>query len=1035
MGNWVTFSTAGSSGYTPPPNAPNITSASCSAYYGMQWNGSAFGLQSVSGINLPTSDPNYSHLKEIDISATMPDGHTETLPTLYAPFIGSTASFKGPCDNWQIGASQSLTLTFVCKNDAGIATGSPTTCTVTVAASVVVAGFSASDSGTRTVDSNRSVSAVINWTPMLGGGIYPQNVTSWLPSAKDITKYTCVGWTVMAGSSQVITTSRLVPAAAATWHVYCAAGAVPYDGSLEYSASDLAALGAVASAGFSMAGIPAPAGGTVTSITAGSITSMVDKTSGWQWAELMSLSWVDPTDPSWLVKFYVRETDSAGNPASDAKGSWREWFESQIASPGGTTRYADTDVYGGVLEIAYRAASDTHHYLQIQCVTVNRLSTNPGDWAGSNTASSTAQGSVIQLNFGTLPAGLIPLNMTDPATLDPSLVLKSGGLGLNTSDLSNMVLNPSFEQGFSAWNSYFGPTPFVGGVGSGVPVFSGLNACVIYPDPTSHTGAIREVIPHIFTPGTGVFARVDVFGNGACVGTFNLVVQFQDASGAFISNSIPAATTATIGSWQRVQVITQAAPAGTSQIQIRLFCSGETGVGAAWIVDNVYMTPIVPGTNVTDIVGPSNSGLTISCPISAGATLASGVPTYCWDGTITPSTDPLCVGYEVTVQYAGSNEGGAFAKLGPAQLTFHNGDWPKPASSIAVTFRCYPMSRDGHRGTAATYSTTIPAASTFSLSGTQVTDIPGPTVPSAFAVTIVNGPTSPTGAETYGWTGTITPPSDPTYSGAALTQQWAGGIEGGAFQTLGPTATTFASDNYYPRGSAAINCTFRAYPLSRDGKRGTPYSVTVSVGAHSTGTLDTSQADPTKTTPAPHSVGILGGGVASLAASGTGYEVRNAGSTVTAMFSKTGLVTIDSVGSSAYGQNIQTPGKCLIYNNVATVGMGVPPIYFTALVYSSAVGVSATAMTLGGSTPPAGLYRVTCICNCTVSGTGNAFVIIRWNDGYYARAAGASITFSFLGNTQTAVVLCRSNGSAITYECSYAGTGSYGFDVVMERIG
>ena len=114
------------------------------------------------------------------------------------------------------------------------------------------------------------------------------------------------------------------------------------------------------------------------------------------------------------------------------------------------------------------------------------------------------------------------------------------------------------------------------------------------------------------------------------------------------------------------------------------------------------------------------------------------------------------------------------------------------------------------------------------LPGTQVTDVPAPPAGAGFALalTIVAGPSMATAQEVYGWTGTVTPPTNrANYYGCVLTQQWQGKNEGGAFCTLpadGANPVSFNSDNYYPRSSTAAYCTFRAYPISRDGVRGTP---------------------------------------------------------------------------------------------------------------------------------------------------------------------------------------------------------------------
>ena len=93
MGNWVTISQAGSSGYTPPPDAPNLTSVTASAYYGLVGNGSAYGLQGT--IDLPTGATNYTHLKEIDVSATFADGS-------HAPIDNTENPPHSPGSAWRV---------------------------------------------------------------------------------------------------------------------------------------------------------------------------------------------------------------------------------------------------------------------------------------------------------------------------------------------------------------------------------------------------------------------------------------------------------------------------------------------------------------------------------------------------------------------------------------------------------------------------------------------------------------------------------------------------------------------------------------------------------------------------------------------------------------------------------------------------------------------------------------------------------------------------------------------------------------------
>jgi hypothetical protein len=157
----------------------------------------------------------------------------------------------------------------------------------------------------------------------------------------------------------------------------------------------------------------------------GTIAARIDITNGWQWPEFSGVSWTDPTDVNtWLVKFYVREVDAAHSPAGDGSGQWREWIQKQVlGTAGGSARVSDPGPWpkGDALPITYRDTADTHHYLEVQCVAVNRLSTSPADWNGADTASSVAQGARGFLDFGVKPSGKIPLTMYDPMTQLPGV--------------------------------------------------------------------------------------------------------------------------------------------------------------------------------------------------------------------------------------------------------------------------------------------------------------------------------------------------------------------------------------------------------------------------------------------------------------------------------------------------------------------------------------------------------------------------------------------------------------------------------------
>jgi hypothetical protein len=149
--------------------------------------------------------------------------------------------------------------------------------------------------------------------------------------------------------------------------------------------------------------------------------------------------------------------------------------------------------------------------------------------------------------------------------------------------------------------------------------------------------------------------------------------------------------------------------------------------GAAFSRVNFGALPAgrIPGLRVVSIPAPTTGSLAFVCPISDGIVNPQGQITYCWNGTITtPSSDPTCVGYEITVQYAVDSsgttfhaEGGAFCTLRDGITTWHNGDWARPATDIPMKFRAYPISRDNVRGTPAIYTTTLTAGGTYGAAG------------------------------------------------------------------------------------------------------------------------------------------------------------------------------------------------------------------------------------------------------------------------------------------------------------------------------
>src|ERR1035441_6639800 len=108
---------AGSAG-TP---APNVTSATATPCYKSVDYGQVFGFTGV--ITLPTGDPNYSHLKHIDVVGIDPTGASYIVVS-FDSWSGSTIDYTGFV-NTQPTTNQGWKIDFVCYNEYGSPTGSP----------------------------------------------------------------------------------------------------------------------------------------------------------------------------------------------------------------------------------------------------------------------------------------------------------------------------------------------------------------------------------------------------------------------------------------------------------------------------------------------------------------------------------------------------------------------------------------------------------------------------------------------------------------------------------------------------------------------------------------------------------------------------------------------------------------------------------------------------------------------------------------------------------------------------------------------
>jgi hypothetical protein len=117
-----------------------------------------------------------------------------------------------------------------------------------------------------------------------------------------------------------------------------------------------------------------------------------------------------------------------------------------------------------------------------------------------------------------------------------------------------------------------------------------------------------------------------------------------------------------------------------------------------------------------------------------------------------------------------------------------------------------------------------------------------------------------------------------------------------------------------------------------------------------------------------------------------------------------------------------------------TTGGGVAVCYsFSTPTLAASIGVN--NLTYAGGTPPAGLYRVNMALTTAGTGTGNATLIVNWNDGAGAKTGNIICLFAQIGGTPSVFnsLLLYTSGGTMTWQVNYTSTGSYGVAITMEK--
>lgn len=599
MGNWVTISQAGASGFTPPPDAPNITGASCSAYYGMFGNASAFGLQGT--ITLPTGDPNYSHLKEIDIAATLPNGSSVAVQVLYDAWIGSTVTFKSPCTLPQVSTSTTVPIIFTVKNDIGLSTPSPVTVNVTVQASAVASISSAGEIGTRFIQqdqNNRLVYMTVGFVPAFVGAQLPQYETH-LVSNDNGSTWTHLGPTLITSVGQQVKIVRPAPGTNQTWKVASAAGflfAPPsgFDGIPDASLSSFYP-GVVRSSGFSVAtlGLPSASLVTLLSVTApGSGSWPYNATrpdDGSQYWLIPQVSFIEAGDAN---TFFWRVTVQSLDASHGFVGVEKPFFGQQDSGLNGSQSASlDGDYVTGIayqrfrLYACNRIDQSTNSFMNPLCAV---LQTGVG--------GGTGHVDVLVAAGGALPTGTLKATRFDPATLGPGLVQDAitGKPKLNSTNLANMVLNFSFEDGLTG---YLAPGAVLQ-TGSGS--ITGTNRLQLPPGIY-----VREEQLHTCRQGDTYNAQCYIASDTGASSAGRLFVEIFDGSGVGITGIVLDSHADTGGNFVLIKGNFTIPALGSF---FRLGADGQTSTGN-WYVDDFWLTQQTSGGSGTQPDG--NGGLAL----------------------------------------------------------------------------------------------------------------------------------------------------------------------------------------------------------------------------------------------------------------------------------------------------------------------------------------------------------------------------------------------------------------------------------------
>jgi hypothetical protein len=140
------------------------------------------------------------------------------------------------------------------------------------------------------------------------------------------------------------------------------------------------------------------------------------------------------------------------------------------------------------------------------------------------------------------------------------------------------------------------------------------------------------------------------------------------------------------------------------------------------------------------------------------------------------------------------------------------------------------------------------------------------------------------------------------------------------------------------------------------------------------------------------------------------------------------------VGSSAFG--VTMTGKMVKYNNVATAGIGLTPVYWTVGLTGQTSSVGSTNVT---TTAGAGVYKITYYLKTTTAGTGGTVSLtLNWNEGTAMTVTTGTASLSSSTGVVSGVQVIKAGASStISYATTVSGaSGSpqYSLDIAIQQV-